>query len=491
MFNTFRDFFKTKKVKQRKVRGFDGAKSSRLIDFFSSTLSADDELRWDLRTLRSRCRDLARNNDYAKRFVQLMKTNVIGERGVILQSNAKNPDGSDDRAANQFIEQEWEAWGRKGNCTVDGKLSLIDAQDLVMELLSIEGEVLIQFMRSNKNPWGFALKFLDNDLLDEDYNDTLSNGHQIRMGVEHDNDDKVVAYWLWDYSPHATIYSQRRPSKRKRVNAKEILHIYKMQRPGQSRGIPPMATALLDLKQLNGYMEAELVAARIASAKMGFFSSPRGDEYNGEDVEDTYNPVMSAEPGTFEQLPDGMNFMPFDPQHPTGQFAAFIKQILRSVASGLNISYANLANDLESVNYSSIRQGALEERHQFKKEQRFIVEHFLQPIYEAWLEMAMLTGKVTLPFQKFNKFAYPKWLPRGFGYIDPLKETQSYIAGLNGGILTLSDVASIHGKDVKTLFEELKKEKELAEQMGITMAYEPFGSKPQFAEVKEDDSETQ
>ena len=74
---------------------------------------------------------------------------------------------------------------------------------------------------------------------------------------------------------------------------------------------------------LNGYYEAEITAARVASAKMGFFTSPAGDGYVGEDVQDEYTPIMSAEPATFEQLPAGMDFKAFDPAHPTTAFESF------------------------------------------------------------------------------------------------------------------------------------------------------------------------
>ena len=153
----------------------------------------------------------------------------------------------------------------------------------------------------------------------------------------------------------------------------------------------------------------------------------------------------------------------------------------------LNISYASLSNDLESVNYSSIRQGALEERHYYKSEQRFLVEHFLQPVFEVWLLMAMTTNKVKLPVFKFEKFAKPHWQPRGFGNIDPLKETQSQVLGLSNGLLSLQDVASIHGRDVESLFEQIQQEQELASSMGIGLAFQPFGDKVEAVREEKDE----
>lgn len=457
--------------KPQKVRRYDGAKSSRLTSFFASTKSVDAEIRYDLRTLRDRCRDLARNNDYARRYVNLMLTNIVGENGVTLQSKARNSDGTHDLNANRHIEDAWRLWTKKGSCTVDGKLSFLDCQKLVVQQLAVDGECLVHLVRNVRNPFGFSLRIIDPDFLDEEYNEILPNGDEIRMGVEQSPDGKVKAYHLFRAHPHEDVITRSGRHHRQRISVTEILHIFRIERPGQTRGVPPMAATLLDMKQLDGYIEAELVAARVAASKMGFFTSEKGEEYQGEETDEDNSPIMNAEAGTFEQLPQGVNFQAFDPQHPTTQFGIFVKQILRSVAAGLNVSYASLSNDLESVNYSSIRQGALEERHYYKQEQQFLITHFLQPVFESWLLMAMTSGAVNLPAQKFEKFANPHWQPRGFGNIDPLKETQSHVLGLQNGLITLQDVAAIHGRDVETLFEQLAQERKMAESMGITLAF--------------------
>ena len=101
------DIFRRKPKPVAKKRGFDGAATGRLFsDFVTSQRSADSELRYSLKTLRNRCRELARNNEYARRYLHLVKTNVVGERGASLQVKATNVDGSLDTIGNTIIEQE-------------------------------------------------------------------------------------------------------------------------------------------------------------------------------------------------------------------------------------------------------------------------------------------------------------------------------------------------------------------------------------------------
>ena len=235
-------------------------------------------------------------------------------------------------------------------------------------------------------------------------------------------------------------------------------------------------------------MEAELVAARVSASKMGFFKSGAADGYQGEDLINTNSPVMSASPGNFEQLPQGMEFQTFDPQHPTTAFKDFTKQVLRSIASSLSVSNNTLANDLESVNYSSLRQGALEERDHWKCEQSKIINSFHSKVFASWLEMTLLTDLFNgLPSSKFNKFNVPVWKPRGWQWIDPKKEIEALQIGMQNGFITMQDVQASYGRDVEDVFEQIQAEKEIAAEYGINMNFEPFG-KESSKEVQNEDT---
>ncbi len=125
---------KPKQVKYKSLfRNYGGANSGRLFgDFVASSFSADSELKNALPVLRNRSRDLARNNEYAKRFLNLIKTNVVGEKGFNTQIRARNPDMGLDVAGNQIIENAFAEWGRLGNADVTGRLSWLDCQRVIV-----------------------------------------------------------------------------------------------------------------------------------------------------------------------------------------------------------------------------------------------------------------------------------------------------------------------------------------------------------------------
>jgi lambda family phage portal protein len=473
-------FGNNKKPKRKFKRSYTGANTGRLFaDFITSSTSADAEIKDNIRLLRDRSRELARNDPFIARYLNLMVSNVIGKQGVRVSSKARNDDQSLDIGANLLIERSWKEWSQLGNCTVNERLTFIDCQKIFIETLCRDGEVIVRKVKDSSSPFGFRITFIEADHLDENKNETyLKNGNSIKMGVELDKGGKPVAYHLFKKHPYDNTYPKPQ-QEYIRVPADEIIHAYLPQRAEQTRGVSFIAPIIANMKMLNGYYEAEIVAARVGASKMGFITSPDGDGYVGDgDQEDTFNPTMNAQAGVFEQLPAGMEFTSFDPTHPTSAFEPFTTSVLRSIASGLNISYHALSNDLTSVNYSSIRQGALEDRSMYQLYQQFVIDHFINPIFKSWLEMAISTGYINLPIAKYDKFARAiSYIPRSFAWIDPLKEMQSNILGLQNGTVTYADISANYGRDVEELFEQHQKEVELAKQYGIEIAYQPFGTK--------------
>lgn len=478
-----------------RTRNYAAASRGRLFaDFTGSNRSADSEIRWALNELRNRSRDLERNNEYFRRYLQLLRTNVVGNNGFRLQVKAVNPDRSPDVVGSQIIENAWTEFGRLGGPTVDGKMSMIDLENHVISAMARDGEVFLRVVKNRVFRHGIALQIIEPDRVDEEMNERYINGNDVRMGVELDEFKRPIAYHVLLNHPGDYDYTTlAKGTKRARIPAAEIMHIYRQERAGQTRGVPWSSAAIAALKMLHGYREAELVAARVAASKMGFFTSPAGDDFMADAYEGengTGSPIYDAEAGTFHQLPAGVDFKPFDPSHPTSAFADFEKSVLRGIAGGLGVSYTSLANDLESTSYSSIRQGALEERDFYRTLQTFMIDHFLDPLYRMWLDTVIDQALTPITGSgKYEKFsANFTFRPRGFQWVDPMKEMRAAVIGLQNGILSHSDIAANYGRDAEETFAQIQRDQESAAQYGLTMAYEPFGEKqPVPADLGDDD----
>ena len=475
------DFFISRKKQPAKLpqikRAYAGANTNRLFsDFVGSAASPDAELRVALPKLRERSRDLARNNEYARRYFDLMKTNVVGDRGFQLQVKALDSVGKLDKSGNDATEKAFSSWAKVGNCTVDGKMSWLDAQKLAIESIARDGEAFIVLHRGAGFVDSFAIEFIEPDQVDVELNKRLDNGNEIRMGIELDKFKKPIAYHVQVGHPGDSGYvTTIATPKHKRIPASRMVHVYRHLRAGQTRGEPWLASAIPALKQLGALREAAVINARIGASKMGFFTSPSGDGFVADDL-DGEVPIMEAEPGTFHQLPQGVDFKSFNPDYPASEFDSFHKSVLKGIASGLGVSYTSLSNDLESTSYSSIRQGALEERDNYKNNQSFMVEHLVKPIYEAWLASAMEMNTFGIPVRQFDRFKdASSFRGKAWSWVDPAKEMNAAVNGLKAGVMSLQDVANQYGKDVEELMSQIARDKDLAEQFGVSYAYEPYG----------------
>ena len=119
-----------------------------------------------------------------------------------------------------------------------------------------------------------------------------------------------------------------------------------------------------------------------------------------------------------------------------------------------------------------------------------MVDHFLDPLYRTWL--AHVTEFALIPIfgsGKYEKFSRNfTFRPRGFQWVDPLKEINAAVVGLQNGILSHSDIAANYGRDANETFAQIQRDGEDAARFGLSMAYQPFGDKqPVPAETDDGD----
>lgn len=432
-----------------------------------SARSADSELRTTLKTVRARSRDLCRNQDYGRRFISLLKTNVVGPNGFSFQSKVKNVSGKLDKGANDKIEAGWGRFRRPGMFDVTGCLSEADAVELFVACLAMDGEVLYRRVKGYPdNPCRFAVQFLDPDQLDETYFDVLANGNRVVMGVEINSWGRPVAYHVWSSHP-SDVFA--RDLRRERIPADQLRHVFIVERPGQNRGIPWTISTGTRMQLLAGMEEAHLVACRVAATKMGFYKQQTGAEWQGE-KDDRGNFIQDAEPGSFDIIPQGYELQEWDPAFPAQSFDEFMRRTLKGMAAGLNISYPALGCDISDVNYSSLRAGELADRDVYRRIQRLVIENFLLPVFEDWLAMALLTRDLELPVDRYDKYNAPRFYGRGWSWVDPLKDEKANTEALANKTTSRTRILAEQGVDPEEIADELRREEEL---FGSPVAVKP------------------
>ena len=437
-------------------------------DWLPWTLSPDWETRSALRLLRARARQLVRDNGYCAGFVGAVSDNIVGPDGVLLQAKVKNQAGKLARATNRELERAWTLWGEPETASADGIDSWIDIQRLFAEMMPVDGEVILRKHKGFDNAFGFALQFIDPDLLDETYNVPAGNGrNEIRMGVEIDSYHRPVAYWLW--SRYATDASGE-PYERIRVPASEIIHRFIRYRPNQTRGITWFAPVMLNMHHLGQFALNEVVASRAAAGKMGFILNKNPEAIQGWSWDAKKVKQMDVEPGLIDELMPGQEFASFDPTHPSTTFDSFESAMLRSIARGFKISHLTLTGDLRQANYSSMRAGLLPERDHWRALQKYLAMHCHRLVYREWLAMALLSGAVRVDSRLASNYYEVAWKGRGWQWVDPLKDMEALKLGIDLGIDSRQHANAETGRDYEDTVDELQYEQEYAAEAGVDVS---------------------
>jgi len=161
----------------------------------------------------------------------------------------------------------------------------------------------------------------------------------------------------------------------------------------------------------------------------------------------------------------------------------------RSVAAAMGCTYEQLTGDLTQVNYSSIRAGLLEFRRRIEAIQHGVLVHQMcRPIWRAWMDQAVLSGGLDASDYLKNRRQYlaAKWIPQGWQWVDPLKETNAMLASIRAGLMSRSEAISSVGYDAEDVDCEIALDNARADALGLR-----FDSDPRWDSVQQSNSQLQ
>jgi len=288
------------------------------------------------------------------------------------------------------------------------------------------------------------------------------------MGVEYDSEGRVVQYHF-KKKAHPVNGGYDNYS-RFTVDADAIIHGYINEWPDQSRGIPWMHASLEKSKHLEKYDEAAIVKARSTASTMAVLRSEDSEAYEGDEEGPDGVTLDEFEAGTIKDI-GNRQLTHIDSSYPHQMYSSFIKSHLQGIASGLGISYHSLSNDLEGVNYSSIRAGVLEDREIFKGLQDWFIRSLVRPIYEEWVTIAVMRKLIRIrgvPLSKpVAEYYNAHYQARRWAWVDPQKDGMANQLAIANRTKSRSQVIREQGDDPETIFREIQAEIDLMEELGI------------------------
>jgi len=257
-----------------------------------------------------------------------------------------------------------------------------------------------------------------------------------------------------------------------------MIHMYKKTRPTQIRGVSELARILNRVRDTGEFLDADLVAARVAACFAAFVTSDDNESRLGrtELAADGSNERRETmQPGIIEFLRPGESVEIATPNRTASTAKEYATLMQRMAGAGMGLSYEIISRDMSQSTYSSARQGNLEDRKTFVPIQNYLKIHFCRPIYAEFLEAAYLSGKLEIPDFMANKQRYLKceWIAPGWPWIDPKNEVESAVKSLGSGLTTLAEEAASRGKDWQEQLQQRALEQQFAESLGLTLNINP------------------
>jgi lambda family phage portal protein len=154
--------------------------------------------------------------------------------------------------------------------------------------------------------------------------------------------------------------------------------------------------------------------------------------------------------------------------------------VLKHMAAGLNMPYELLLKDFTQTNYSSARAALLEAWRYFQGRRRWLIEYWLMPIYEMWMEEAVAAGRVEAEDFYTRRYAYlrSRWIFAGRGYVDPTKEAKGAQIRLDTGISTLEAECAEQGLDYEEVLDQRQRERQAMAERGLLVQAEASALAP-------------
>lgn len=434
------------------------ARSGQLYDAASTTnentkhwqwaqlFSADAALRPEIRKiLRNRARYEVANNSYGRGIVQTLANYIVGT-GPKLQILTDDPDVNDaiETRFSEWVEETnwwrslWSlvfAWVQDGEAFSRESTDMSLASPVKMRMVPIEADLITNPNRPPDDP---------------------------ADGIIYDDFGNPMAYMVLRRHPGETS-SLILTTEADPVQADFVRHLYRMERPGQSRGVSMLTPALPLFAQLRRYTLAVLAAAEtganlsavlktMATADLGDPDGATGSPFETVDIE--RNSMMV--------LPENYEMQQFKAEQPMQSYEMFkaeiINEISRCVDMPRNIASMNSAG----LNFAS---GKLDHSTFFKFigiAQHLVERAVIDVDFRRWFSEARMVPGYLPGFDRTTPPPKHEWTWDGQEMLDP-REAGALQTKLASGATTFAREFGRRGDDWE------HEHRQAAKELGVTL----------------------
>lgn len=480
--------------------GYDAAKPfSRIFRGASpSTGNADTHVDNDLESLRHFSGDAYRNQPVAASAIKGAVTNIVGT-GLTMQSRIDRAylglSEEEADAAQDTIEREWRLFSETKDC--DATRQQIFSEQTGLALLSalINGDVFasLPLIRRPTNPYTLSVQLIEGHQVSTP--DQMLLDRSISGGIRRNGRGEPISCFVQTVHPGSPYYLERVwnevPFYGALSGRHNMLQLCDIERIGQSRGFPYLASVLPKLKQLSRLSEAELMASVVTSFLTIFVKSPtaQGAGFGmgvGPDGRAAQDKILKGSgelamgQGNILDLAPGEEIEVVDPTRPNALFEPFFKAIVQEIGGAIE-QPADIILKSFNKSYSASRAAFLMAWKFYSRRRTWLTNNFCQPIYLEFFREAVITGRIVAPgflTDPAIQAAYLQntWSGPIMGQLDPVKEVDASILLIDNDLSTRAiETSRLTGGDFAVnLPQRIREEKQRRDGgLGLTPAFVP------------------
>lgn len=411
----------------------------------------DEHSLWKQREI---CRELGRNNPLVSGLLKTEADGVVGE-GVSIQA------ATDDDGWNEKAEQLWKEEMLDRPCEVTGRFNFNEYCRKMYLSYRRDGDMATIYTDA-------GLQAVEGEQIGTPASGIVAKNFRVVNGIAYSNPtNKVIGYYIGQ--PDKSGFFIKADSYKK-YTADQVHFHFNPERFSQSRGQPALTPSIKYIDYLCGYIDAELVAAKINACFAMFitkegaggpFAPPNAD--NIKDGSGNLVPLEKVQPGMIEYLQPGEAVSGVGMTRPGAMFDPFVMRMLTLIGRPLCMPLMLITLDFAGATFMNARIAYQKVQDMWRTEQSTIITPFASRTWRWKIEQWIQSGLLTRREDAFkHRVINNRW-----SYIDPTKESKADKQELDNFTVNRTDIVARKGGNFEDIINVRAREEKFIKEKGL------------------------
>jgi lambda family phage portal protein len=464
----------------------------RFRDFGNDSSSPTTTVEGELRILRSRSRQLVRNDAWTAGALESYVDDVIAS-GIdpeprfprALVDMLGGSQAAADKASE--IREAWDIWGAE--CDAHEMADIYGIQAQVVRTVCESGECFVRF-RVRRAEDGLYIplqvQVLEPDYVPVEVIEPPARGGSIRGGVEFDRIGRRLGYWMYQEHPGEMRRSPgAEPNTPVFVPASEVIHIAELSRPGQIRFVPKTAPTIKRIMDLAVSNEANLMLQTVAAMFGGVIEEeeqelppydPTQSGVAGEgEADDRGQAEIDIVPGTLRYMPQGYRAKFTSPPDIGSNFIPYHQFHLQAISRNWGLPYHSVSGDMTGASFASLRADQNKMKRHILRVLGGYVHQFCEGVYARFIREGVLAGVLDLEdYATIPRFWHmATWNHTGWESTNPLQDANAEAVYLKNRTTSRRRIVAEKGGNFRDITQENAEDEQMMRDQGLAFGEAP------------------